>query len=192
MNKTIIAQMPPLGGGMMGGIPSESMPPGIPAPEKPQISGPLNSVGEILYDFNTEEYIVLHPNKDEETIAQDIWEAYGGNPDGSVDKNKTGKRTKESTNNPPEIAQKEREETEEKKWERLPINKNISDITSFDELIGLIKSLTYGTIKKYKAPAASPGGGMGLPGLASSFNNMKRNALVNIMKEELEKLEKYL
>jgi len=191
MNKTIIAQIPPMGGGMMG-APLGDAPGGAPPPERPQISGPLASVGEILYDFNAEEYIVLHPNKDEESIAQDIWEAYGGNPDGSVDKNKTGERKEKDAQNPPEVAQKEREETEEKKWERLPVGKIISDITAFEELIGLIKSLTYGTIKKYKAPSAPVGGGMGLPGMASSNNNMTRIALVDIMKKELEELNKYL
>jgi len=193
MGKQIVSQMPPmpLGGAppdMGGGMPLPPGPGGAPA--KPVIAGPLKSVGEILFDFGIEEYIVLHPDKNSEEIARDIWEAYGGSQDGVSQSDKLGERGENSSQNPPEVAQKEKEFTEDTKWKRLPAGKSIGDITSIDEIIGLMKSFEYGTIKKFKAPPPAPPGVM--PPMASSINKMERTAFVNSLKDELKKLNKYL
>lgn len=198
MKRQIIAQMPPLGGDPMGGLGAppggEMGPPGDPTTsERPEISGPLKSIGEVLYDFNTEEYIALHPDKTEEEIAMQIWEDYGGSPNGiDGDPNKTGNRTEKDLQKSPEETKKERLETEDSKWERLEKGKNISDFTSLGELSGLMESMVFGMIKKYKAPAGgAPGGGgeLGMPPLASSNIHMNRQAFINELKEDLKKLK---
>ena len=182
--------MPPMGdpmGGMppMGGVPmgAPGAPPGAPPPPRPAIPGPLKSVGEILYDFNVEEYIALHPDKDDEDTAADVWEAYGGQPNGMADPTKVGQRTEEDAQRPPEQVDADNKITDDTKWVRLLADKNIGDITSIDEIIGLMKSLTYGTIKKFKAPAP-PVGGMGMPPLAATRNKMEREAMVEAARED--------
>lgn len=200
MNKTVISQMPPMGGDPMGGMgdpmggmgdPMGGMgaPPGgaPPGTDRPSISGPLKSIGEILYDFNAEEYIALHPTENDDKIAVSIWEAYGGNADGSVDVGKIGERKEKDEQKLPEESQKELEDTEERKWERLPSGKNIGDVTSLDEIMGLVSSLAYGTIKKFRNPPAPAGGGM--PPMASSHNSMEK--LAQDLKKDLDKLRKY-
>ncbi len=197
MKREIIAQMPPLGGGPLGmeGAPpgGEMGPPGDPTTsERPEISGPLKSIGEILYDFNTEEYIALHPDKTEEDIAMQIWTDYGGDIDGvGAESGKTGSRTEKDLKKSPEETKKERLETEDSKWERLEKGKNISEFTSLGELTGLMESMVFGMIKKYKAPAGGApggGGGLGMPPLASSNIHMNREAFIKELKEDLEKL----
>lgn len=185
MDKIITSQMLPPMGPPAGGAPPENTQP------RPIISGPLKSIGEILYDFNIEKYIALHPDKESAEIANDVWEAYGGESGGASKRNKTGKRKEEDAQNPPEVSQKEIEDTEDSKWERLLLGQDISDITSLDEITGLMKSLEYGMIKKFKAaPAAPPGGGM--PPLASVNDRMEKTAFVNSLKEELKFLKKYM
>lgn len=185
--------MPPMGGDLMGGLGAPPGPPGAPGDpatsERPEISGPLKSIGEILYDFNTEEYIALHPDQDEKEIAMQIWEDYGGDSKGiDGDPNKTGERTEKDIQKTPEEAKKERLETEDKKWERLEIGKNISNFTNLGELVGLMESMIFGMIKKYKAPAGGGGGGMGMPPLASNKAHMNRQAFINELKKDLEKV----
>jgi len=180
--------MPPMGDPMGGGMPPMGgAPPGPPPPPpRPAIPGPLKSVGEILYDFNIEEYIALHPDKDDEEIAADVWEAYGGMPNGVADLNKVGQRTSKDAQRPPEDVDADNKNTEDTKWVRLLAGDNISDTTSIDEIIGLMKSMTYGTIKKFRTPPAPPGGGMGMgmPPMAATVNKMEREAMADAMRED--------
>jgi len=177
----LMGGMPPMGGAPMG---APGAPPGAPPPPpRPAIPGPLKSVGEILYDFNVEEYIALHPDKDDEGTAADVWEAYGGQSNGMADPTKVGQRTVEDAQRPPEQVDADNKITDDTKWVRLLDGKNIGDITSIDEIIGLMKSLTYGTIKKFKAPAP-PAGGMGMPPMAATRNKMEREAMVEALRED--------
>jgi len=182
MNKKVISQMLP--GLDMGGM--GATPPAEPATtERPKIAGPLKSVGEILYDFNIEEYIALHPDQSEEDMSEKVWEEYGGNHNENIKSDKEGERDEKSQNRTPEEVNSEIEKTYDSKWKRLPIGKTIDDITSLDEIVGLMKSLTYGTVKKFKSPAAPAGGGM--PPLASqnSFSS-----LIDEIKRDMNKLNK--
>jgi hypothetical protein len=183
MNKKVISQMlPGLDLGGMGGPP----PAGPSTVERPKIAGPLKSVGEILYDFNIEEYIALHPDQSEEDMSEEVWQEYGGDSNENIKSDKEGERDEESATRTPEEINSEIERTEESKWERLPIGKTIDDITSLEEVIGLMKSLTYGTVKKFKSPAAPAGGGM--PPMASSQNRF--SSLIDEIKIDMNKLNK--
>ena len=146
--------MPP-----MGGMPAGAPMGGPPAPTgPPPIAGPLDSIGEIVYDSNVDKYIAENTNEDEGEIALSIWEDYGGNPDGTADPHKIGKRTKKDTNRPPDVVAKEVLDTDERKWERLENGKNISEITSLEELSSIMKSMIFSTVKKYSTPPPPPPG----------------------------------
>lgn len=205
MKRTVEAQMPPMGPDPMGGAPPMGPdpmggmggppmggPPGAPgAPgeaEKPSIAGPLSSIGEILYDFDIEKFIAMHPAKTQEELAEDVWEAYGGNSDDTVDADKVGERSEKDSQRPPEEVTKEVENTEETKWKRLPIGKTIADITSVAEIKSLMNSLIFGTIKMFKTPAAPPGGGM--PPLAATKNDMTK--LAADIKKDLINLQQHM
>ena len=165
-----------MSGDTMGGMPM-----GGPMPmggEETIIKGPIESVGAILHDFDIENYIARNPEKDESEIAAEIWEAYGGDWDGSVPRDKKGRRTEEDNQRTIEEVKQERSENEDKKWERLKDGLDIGEITSLEELVGLVKSLIYGTIQKYKnKPEEGAGGGMGGLPFASKDNRMQKEAI---------------
>ena len=146
-------EMPPMGAAPMG------MPPGPPPPTgPPPIAGPIDSIGEIVYDANLDKYIAEHTDEDENEIALSIWEDYGGNQDGTVDPDKKGRRSDADANRPPEAVQQEIKDTADRKWERLEDGKTVADITSLEELIGIMKTMIFGTVKKYSTPPAPPPG----------------------------------
>lgn len=187
--------MPPMGGDPMGGMPP---PPGAPPPGGPQppdrqpIVGPLDSIGKVLYDCNIEKEIAANPNRSEEEIAEMVWTQYGGSEDGGVVKGKVGQRDESDAEKTPDQVAEDNKKSEDQKWVRLPRGKNIADITSLEELTGMMKDLTYGTMKKFKAPAAPPGGapGGGMPPMAARSGLMVRTSEFVEMAEAVEKVRK--
>lgn len=153
---------------------------GDPGVGDPQTLRPLSGVGEILTDFNIMDYLATHPNDSDEDIAMAVWQAYGGAPDGqNALPGHTGRRN-ESAEMSPQQAQDEMKKTQDRRWERLPFesedthNKDIgtlspnqdagttiADVTSLEELTGLIKSLEFGLLKQQKAQQAPPPGAAG-------------------------------
>jgi len=110
-------------------------------------------------------------------IANEIWEMYGGNEDGSVDESKTGKRLEDK-----EASDDEVEDTKNTKWQRLPQNKTLMSLNppvTLDKLHNAVKYLSFGIAKnKSKEQGAAAGGG-GMPGLASyNYRNMVKIAKI--------------
>lgn len=173
----------------MGGAPP---PGGPPPPERPPIPGPLDSVGKLLYDFDIEKEIATNPNRSEEDLATKVWVEYGGSEDGGVIEGNIGQRDESDSRKDPQQASEENEKTQSSKWLRLPRGKHVSDVTSLEELTGMMKDLMYGTIKKFKAPAAPPGGGPpGMPGMASRGGSiMIRTSELAEMAEAVAKIRK--
>ena len=145
--------VPPVGVG--GAAPVQPM---SSEPERPQISGALDTLGKILYDADITETIENSPGSDMEEIAADLWQQYGGNEFGDADPNKVGMRETEPMK--PEAAEEEQKATEDARWERLPKGKNIADITSLEEIGKVMNGVAMGTIKNVaKQQAAPPAGG---------------------------------
>lgn len=178
---------------MAGGMPPMGGPPPEDAGGKPPISGPLDSIGKILYDYDVEKEIASNPNRSEEELATAIWTEYGGSEDGGVIEGQIGTRDDSDEEKDPEQAKQDNLDTDDRKWVRLPRGKNISDITSIEELRGMMKDLVYGTIKKFKAPAAPPGGAPpGMPPMASRTDGsiMIRTSELTEMSDAVEKIRK--
>lgn len=143
---------PPMGAAPMG------MPP-APAPTgPPPIAGPIDSIGEIVYDANLDKYIAEHTDEDENELALSIWLGYGGNEDGTCDPKKVGRRDESDADRPPEAVQQEIKDTDDRKWERLEEGKTIADITSLDEVVAIMKTMVFGTVKRYSTPPPPPPG----------------------------------
>ena len=152
--------MPPAGAPM--GMPP--MPAGAPPPTgPPPIAGPLDSIGEIVYDSNLDKYIAENSNEDDQELALSIWTDYGGNPDGTAAPEKKGRRTEDDASRPIEAVMQEIKDTSDRKWERLEEGKTIDTITSFEELVSIMKSMIFGTVKRYSTPPAPPPGAGGAP-----------------------------
>lgn len=157
---------PPPPGGPMGGPPP--MPPmgGPPAPPsdmpKEKIGSPLSTVFEILYDADIMNKI-KGAGKTKDEIAAEIWTMYGGTETGGIDAEKAGTRNPDNKNVTPEEEEEEEKLTDKHRWRRLPVGKNIGDITNMDELSASIEGIMSGL----KKPPAPPGGGGMPPGLAS-------------------------
>lgn len=143
-----------------------------------QVLRPLTGVGEILTDFNIMEYLATHPNDSDEDVAMAVWEAYGGAPDGQNALPGHSGRRNDKNEVSPDQAEEEMKRTEDRRWERLPAESvdtktkdvgtltpdrdagtTIADVTSLEELTGLIKSLEFGLLKQHKAQQAPPAGG---------------------------------
>lgn len=148
------------------GLPTDPMaaPAPVPSAERQEIIGPINSIAQILYDMDVAKYIQNNLHLNEKELALKVWSEYGGNDDGTVDEAKAGNRTKENLTFSPEDAGKERESTENSKWERLEKNKTIADIISYEDLGKIIKGLIYGVVLKTSTQAATPPGGAGAGG----------------------------
>ena len=122
----------------------------------------LSGVGEVLTDFEIMDYLATHGTVGDQDVAAAVWEKYGGNPDGSVDRTKVGRR-REDQQVSPQMAESEMQRTEDRRWERLPAGKTIGDVTSLAELSGLVKSFEFGLLQQHKAAQAPPPGGGGMP-----------------------------
>lgn len=170
---------PPMGG-PPGAIPTAPMgwPPGPPGtmpmstePQRTEIYEPLNSINDVLYDANITDDVEGMVDKDASELALKIWKDYGGDELGDVEKFKIGERIKKKFINPEE-GDKEREDTEDSKWRRLPKDKYITDIFPLDELVKVIGGLILGTVKNMAkqqgAGGAAPPGGM--PPIAQILN----------------------
>ena len=150
--------MPPMGADPMGGM-GAPPPPAAPAGDRQEIIGPIKSLAQIFYDMDVAKFIQNNLHIDHEKLAKKIWEEYGGKPNGDSNEANVGKRTEKNTELTPEDAAKERESTEQSKWQRFEKNKNISDIISYDDLGKVVEGLVYGVIQKASAAAAAPPGG---------------------------------
>jgi hypothetical protein len=189
---------PPMGDPMMGapmagpmgapmGVPPMVQPMSSP-PDRMEISSSLDTLGQILYDVDIKEFIANHVGEELENIAGQIWEMYGGDQRGNADPNKVGKRSEHTLEG--ETAVKEREATENSRWERLPKGKIITDICSLDELQKSMSGSAMGTIKENiqeaGGGAAAAGGGMP-PMMANYITENLRLAMyldsINLAKE---------
>lgn len=166
---------PPMDPSMMGGAspmgaaPMGGAPPGPPPPGKEPLLGPLKGVGDVLRDAGIEELIASNPDANDEKLAIKIWTQYGGKPNGEIDPRKTGERR---SGKPAEMPDAELEETDSKRWERLPKGKTIGDITSLGEIAEMMRSIIFGAVKKLKTPPAPPGGAPGMPPPMASSTNL--------------------
>jgi hypothetical protein len=155
--------IPPMGGGLPMdpgmGMPTDPMAAPAPTGDRQEIIGPINSIAQVFYDYDVAKYIQNNLHLNEKDLASKIWSEYGGNPDGTSDESKSGKRTDNNLKLSPEDANKEREQTKNSKWERLEENKTIEDIISLSELGNIVKGLIYGVVMKSSAQAAAPPGG---------------------------------
>lgn len=180
---------PDLGGGLGLGAPPMGAPPmgaGGPAPVTAPKSSlyPLESSGMILMDAEVEKRLkeqfasTQHINTtSEQEIANEIWKEYGGNDLGGVDQDKRGKRIRDK-----EVDQNEIKRTRDRKWERLPLGKNLDDLgITLEDINEMVTALSQGiaALKKKEAPGGG-GGGMGMASL-------KYQSFVKIAK----KLDKY-
>lgn len=170
---------PPPMGGMppppMGGMPGMPPTPGAaPSGPRQELTGPLDSVSKILYDYDIGTVVDGNAARDAEELALEVWKAYGGTEMGDDVESKTGNRTPESSKSSPEKQESERKATEDSKWQRLPHGKTIEDITTLDELSEILSGLVLGSVKA-KAPAAAPPGGMPPP-MANAIALMRRHA----------------
>jgi hypothetical protein len=156
--------MPPLGGPPMGGMPTmPAAAPGAPTdPEREEIGSPLDTLGKILYDVDAPTLIMQMAGTDSEDIASHIWELYGGNNKGGVDKSKIGAREPKSDVDP-KVEKAEQKATEESRWLRLPKGKRINEITTLEELNSVIKGLVLNTVKNESKKGQAPGGMPGMP-----------------------------
>lgn len=185
--------MPPAGGAgappgaaPMGGPP---MPPGIgpgPAPQGTQnmamtneetgrveLSTPLSSQDKLLYD--AEDLIDEAGGSRPEDVAMKVWQAYGGTNQGDVDPSKTGKRRPADPSDPLSVEQKKEmyDSTKDKRWERLPIGKNIGDVVDYGTLYKLIQGMIASEARTQakqsnQGAQGGPGGGGGAPPLGAS------------------------
>lgn len=166
---------PPMPDPLAGGLGMPPAPMGAPtapmAPATGTVSSqgmryPLESSGMILMDAEVEKRLkeqfasTEHINTtSEQEIANEIWMEYGGNELGGVDKEKRGKRVRDE-----EVDDQEIKATRDRKWERLPLGKNLSDLgITLEDFSEMISAWSQGIAanKKKEAPAGG-GGGMGL------------------------------
>ncbi len=169
--------------GMPAGLPdlgSMGLPSPPPAPSAPmasptggerqEILSPIESISQIFYDMDVVNFVEnnLHINANE--LTRKIWLDYGGKENGKSDQTKVGQRTEEATDIEPDQAKKERDETEDSKWERLKSGKTIEDIISYADLGKMVEGIIFGVVQKVftagQAPAGGAGGGM--PSFASN------------------------
>lgn len=176
--------MPPMGGPPMP--PPSGTPPGTP---KEKIGSPLATVFEILYDADALTNI-QGAGKSINELSNDIWTMYGGTETGEVNPGKVGQRPPDNKNVSPEQEEHEEQATENSRWRRLPLGKNIGDITTLEELHNSIEGIMSG-VKKPPAPPGGPGGappGMP-PGLASILPHLVRLAALYDSRGEIEKAD---
>lgn len=173
------APVPPNPMGAMGAPPT-GMPPVMPgqppAPTAPMadeaqqehLPGPLDGVAKVLFDADIIQLVESSADKTPEELAMQIWTDYGGNPDGSTNKEHVGTRTLKDNKLSPEEAEEAYDNSAHVKWIRLPQGKTIGDISTIDQLTNTIRGVISGTTKNMAKQNAPAEGGGGMPGLASS------------------------
>ncbi len=169
---TKLSQLPPLGGML------PPMPPAVPQQGNVQpkddedinqpriVLGPLDTPEKILVDAGIKK-LLISPRKIDEIISK-IWEDYGGLPNGKAKSFAIGERVPQDAKRKILDVKKERELNEERKWERLPKGKTITEITSKEEIGEFLKQMSLSVVKEIGsggaqggAPGGAPGGGMG-------------------------------
>ncbi len=184
-----VAAPPGLTGGPMGMLgpdlgmggappPMPTAPTAMPGPTEKIIKQPLTNLGLILADAKIEQMLMEYLGSDELEIANEVWEMYGGNEDGSVDEAKTGKRLEDK-----EASDDEIDNTKNTRWQRLPQNKTLLSLNppvTLDKMHNAIKYLSFGFAKnKSKEQGAGGPGGGGMPGIAShNYRNMVKIAKI--------------
>lgn len=166
--------MDPMGGMGMGGPPTMPMAaPGAPPTSREEIGSPLDSLGKILYDVDITTLLLSRLGDETSDTALFIWLMYGGDEHGGAMKDRVGKRVKKKdvTKEQEKI---EQERTEDSRWERLPVGKKITDITSLEEMTAEVQGIAASAVKnEIKAQGAPAGGGMPM---AVRHNNMVKIA----------------
>ncbi len=184
-----VAAPPGLTGGPMGMLgpdlgmggappPMPTAPTAMPGPTEKIIKQPLTNLGLILADAKIEQMLMEYLGSDELEIANEVWEMYGGNEDGSVDEAKSGKRLEDK-----EASDDEIDNTKNTRWQRLPQNKTLLSLNppvTLDKMHNAIKYLSFGFAKnKSKEQGAGGPGGGGMPGIAShNYRNMVKIAKI--------------
>jgi hypothetical protein len=163
----------------MGGMPPmPGAPPAMPMAAdggRPELSGPLDTLAKILYDYDIADKITNDTATDPEELTMNVWKAYGGNEMGGADSDKTGNRTKDALKAPPDQQEAERNTTDDSRWLRLPDGKTIADVTSIDDIGEVMTGLIYGVTKSKSPAAQAPPGGMPPP-MAAVYRQMVRLA----------------
>lgn len=170
-----------MGGGMgmdpmmgMGGAPTAPMSaPGAPSGQREEIGSPLNELGKILYDIDIQTIIFDKLGESAEDIALYVWTTYGGEETGTVNDLHIGKRIPRKDVSP-EDEEKEQKRTEDSRWERLPKDQTIGDITSLEELSDTIKGIALNVAKN--VGKAQGGGPPGMGGMASRYIRFVKTA----------------
>lgn len=141
-----------------------AMPAAPPPPsDQKQIKIPLANLGLILADANIEKRLLEQLEDNEQGIANDIWQQYGGEEDGGVSQEKRGERKDDE-----EATDEEIKATDKLRWKRLPQGQNLLDLEiTLDDFANAVKFLSFGFAKNKSKEqgGAAPGGGM--PGMAS-------------------------
>jgi hypothetical protein len=166
-------------GGIGGMPPMPTAPTAMPGPTKKVIRQPLDNLGLILADVDIEKILQEYLGSDELEIANEIWEMYGGNEEGSVIESNVGERVKNK-----EATDEQIENTQDSKWKRLPEGKTMMTLNppvTLDKLYNAVKYMSFGIAKNKSKEqgAGGPGGGGGMPGLAShNYKNMVKIARI--------------
>lgn len=168
---------PPIGGlpplPPMPGLPGMPPPPGAPAPSSNQkaIKEPLSNLGLILADAEIEKMLMEEMQFNEREIANKIWKMYGGNDEGGVEDGHVGKR-KEGV----EITDEEINDTEETRWERLPLGQDLLDLEiELEDMANAVKYLSFG-FSKNKSKEQGGGAPGGMPMASLKLENMVKLA----------------
>ena len=168
---------PPMGGlpplPPMPGLPGMPPPPGAPAPSSNQkaIREPLSNLGLILADAEIEKMLMEEMQFNEREIANKIWKMYGGNDEGGVEDGHVGKR-KEGV----EITDEEINDTEETRWERLPLGQDLLDLEiELEDMANAVKYLSFG-FSKNKSKEQGGGAPGGMPMASLKLENMVKLA----------------
>lgn len=168
---------PPMGGlpplPPMPGLPGMPPPPGAPAPSSNQkaIKEPLSNLGLILADAEIEKMLMEEMQFNEREIANKIWKMYGGNDEGGVEDGHVGKR-KEGV----EITDEEINDTEETRWERLPLGQDLLDLEiELEDMANAVKYLSFG-FSKNKSKEQGGGAPGGMPMASLKLENMVKLA----------------
>lgn len=168
---------PPMGGlpplPPMPGLPGMPPPPGAPTPSSNQkaIREPLSNLGLILADAEIEKMLMEEMQFNEREIANKIWKMYGGNDEGGVEDGHVGKR-KEGV----EITDEEINDTEETRWERLPLGQDLLDLEiELEDMANAVKYLSFG-FSKNKSKEQGGGAPGGMPMASLKLENMVKLA----------------